>query len=169
MYFKERIRAKHQGLALCFLLGSAVPIEPDSVIAAAALQFFFCSPSISVNDVQDRKYLLKSARHCALSVAGDCVPYNIIQAKRGCLRFIPAKPLLSLITLLLWRGYFPSPSFFFFLSVTAQSVIACSDCWFGFFFFSGVFSYDTMQGISGSRKVRLEGGETLQSSLATMR
>lgn len=65
----------------------------------------------------------------------------------------------------------PLSLLFFFLSVTAQSVIACSDCWFGFFFFffSGVFSDDTMQGISGSRKVRLEGGETLQSSLATMR
>lgn len=43
--FKERVRAKQQGLALCFLLGSAVPIEPDSVIAAAALQSVFFPPS----------------------------------------------------------------------------------------------------------------------------
>lgn len=51
--FKERIRAKQQGLALCFLLGSAVPIEPDSVIAAAALQSVFSPPHVSVSDVQD--------------------------------------------------------------------------------------------------------------------
>lgn len=38
----------------------------------------------------------------------------------------------------------------------------------GLFSLPAVFFDDTMQGISG-RKVRLEGGETLQSSLVTMR
>lgn len=64
--------------------------------------------------------------------------------------------------------------FFFFptwlnsskLCQAAQSIIMSGRV--ELFSLPAVFLDDTMQGISG-RKVRLEGGETLQSSLVTMR
>lgn len=59
----------------------------------------------------------------------------------------------------------PPPPLIFFVHC---SVNYCEWSLQFFLFFPSVFLDDTMQGISG-RKVRLEGGETLQSSLVTMR
>lgn len=88
------------------------------------------------------------------------------KCEKGAARdFIPAKLLPSSISSFFVKRIPPPPLIFF--SYTAQSNIA-SGHYSCFFFFPSVFLDDTMQGISG-RKVRLEGGETLQSSLVTMR
>lgn len=83
--------------------------------------------------------------------------------KRGCSRFHSSKAA-SFLDFLFFVKRIPPPPLFFFVHC---SVNYCE--WSLQFFFSpSVFLDDTMQGISG-RKVRLEGGETLQSSLVTMR
>lgn len=85
------------------------------------------------------------------------------KCEKGAARdFIPAKLLPSSISSFFIKRI-PPPYFFVHCSVSY-----CEWSLQFFFFFLSVFLDDTMQGISG-RKVRLEGGETLQSSLVTMR
>lgn len=85
--------------------------------------------------------------------------------KRGCSRFHSSKAASFLDFLFFCKEDPPPPPYFFFVHC---SVKYCEWSLQLFFFFPSVFLDDTMQGISG-RKVRLEGGETLQSSLVTMR